>query len=142
MSSPSIRKSVVGRISLNADDEDGDLAYLQDIVSMWSQPHDCIVTRTAHHDGCRADVRFDWSPVAAVLKQQLEMTELFRHSPTELPPDWWEAYSREVRIPVTVEVHGSNKLSNYHWYPDFFIENALYDLFVVVNLALPSAADF
>jgi hypothetical protein len=70
------------------------------------------------------------------------MSKLLRNAPQELPPYWWEVYSKEVHISVTVELEGTNKLSNYDWYPDFFVENALYDLFVVANLALPSAADF
>ncbi|WP_374426088.1 hypothetical protein [Ideonella dechloratans] len=137
-----VAKSILGRLALNPDDEDGDLAYLEEIVAFWARQDDCIATRWASHDGCDVVVRFDWSPVSPILSQQLLMSKLLRHSPRELPPDWWEAYSKEVVIPVTVEIDGRNKLSKHDWYPDFFIENALFDLFTVVNLALPSAADF
>ena len=142
MSDLTVKTSVIGRFSLNVDDEDGDLAYLEQIVRMWELPRACLVSRAATHDGCQAVVRFDWAAVAMALAQQLQVSKLFRHSPQKLPPDWWEVYSKEVRVPVTVEIRGSNELSKYDWYPDFFIENALYDLFVILNLALPSAADF
>lgn len=136
------QRTITGRFALNVDDEDGDLAYLQKIVAFWARPPDCITTRKASHDGCAATITFDWAPVGSVLSEQLLISRVFRHSPHELPPEWWEPYSREVSISVTVEIEGTNEVSKYDWYPKFFIENALYDLFVVVNLAVPSAADF
>jgi hypothetical protein len=142
MSSQIVVKSIVGRFAINPDDEDGDLEYLGEVVAFWMRPNECVATRRASHDGCNAVVRFDWTLVGLLLNQQLQMSKLLRHAPKELPPDWWEVYSKDVHIPVTVEIEGSNKLSKHDWYPDFFIENALYDLFVVANLALPSAADF
>ena len=142
MSHRTVAKSVVGRFALNLDDEDGDLAYLEEIVSFWMRPHECIKRRQASHDGCDATVTFDWTPVGPLLARQLHMSRLLRQAPRELPPDWWEIYSAELRIGVKVEIEGSNKLSKHDWYADFFVENALYDLFIITNLALPSAADF
>jgi hypothetical protein len=72
----------------------------------------------------------DWSPVHAHLTEQL--------SPSE-NENWWET---EFRVPAEVKISGRNKMSKHDWYPLFFVESYLYDLFIVLNLALPGAADF
>ena len=142
MTNRTVSRTITARVALNADDEGSDFAYMEEIVTFWTYQHTCIATRKASHDGCNATVTFDWSPVAPVLSQQLLMSKLLRHTPHELPPDWSQIYYKKVEIQVAVQIEGQNRLAKHHWYPDFFIENALYDLFVIINLALPSAANF
>lgn len=40
------------------------------------------------------------------------------------------------------EIKGKNDLSEYPWYAQFFVEYFLYEVFTVVNLARPGAAEF
>lgn len=134
-------RHVVGRISLNTDDENDDLAYQSLIVELWSKPPQCLVQRCSIHDGCEAKLSFDWQLVGQALEEQLNISKLFRTKPDELPHEWWEVGSKEVRSPVQVDIAGANELCRYDWYPDFFLENSLYDIFIVANLALPGAAD-
>jgi hypothetical protein len=55
---------------------------------------------------------------------------------------WVKEYWAETRLPVSVQISGANEFSNYDWYPDFFVQSQLHDVFVASNLALPGAADF
>lgn len=142
MSALTFRKTIAGHITLDTDDEDCDFAYLEEIVLFWSEPHVSVMKRSVIHDGCSISVAFDWMPVGAVLQQQVRNARLLRESPDMLSPDWWEKTSRDFRLNVDVEIDGENSLSESDWYPEFFVENALYDIFTIANLALPSAADF
>jgi hypothetical protein len=94
------------------------------------------------HDGCNVTVTVDWSPVAKHLAKQLGMSRELRKAPRSLTEDWVEKYWAQTRVPAVVRISGSNERSEYDWYPDFFIQSHVYDVFVALNLALPGAADF
>jgi hypothetical protein len=47
-----------------------------------------------------------------------------------------------MRLSAQVAITSRNELSKRDWYPEFFVESYLYDLFIALNLALPGAADF
>jgi hypothetical protein len=94
----------------------------------------------------------DWEPVHALLAEQLrDSTDLFSDPPPgmvrvttyrRLQPDDRRIYDVETSLPAHVEISGQNNVSNYDWYPEFFVETYLYDLFLVLNLALSGSADF
>lgn len=134
-------RTVVGTFSLNAED-DTSLEYEKSIVDCWKRLPTDFSTRAFVHDGCEVHVTLDWSPVTAHLAEQLGISTVLRVSPESLPENWAESYWAEIRLPAIVEIKGSNELSEYKWYPEFFVETYLYDVFVVLNLALPGAADF
>lgn len=111
-------------------DNDVDLEFERSVEKLWGSLPPVLCNRTYLHEGCEVTVSVDWSPVHAHFIEQL--------SPSE-DENWWEA---KVRVPAAVKISGRNKMSTQDWYMPFFVESYLYDLFIVLNLALPGAADF
>src|SRR4051812_37716380 len=72
------------------------------------------------------------------------MSREFRRTrrPSVNVENWVLEYWAETSLDVTVTVAGRNKVSDAPWYPEFFIQSHLYDVFVALNLALPGSADF
>lgn len=48
----------------------------------------------------------------------------------------------DLIVSAKVIFNGSNRLINNRWYPRFFVERYLYDLFLLINLSTPGACDF
>ena len=66
----------------------------------------------------------------------------FLENPNNTADDWWKIFVKEVQCTSKVSIAGSNDLSQHGWYAAFFAESYLYDLFLVLNLALPGSANF
>lgn len=129
-------RHVFGMFRLNPED-DSDLEHERSITDLWGSLPSSLSSQTFVHDGCDVVVSIDWSPVGDHFAKQLSTSTL------ELSEeDWWKIYSAELRLPANVKISGRNKLSEHEWYPGFFVESYLYDLFVILNLALPGSADF
>jgi hypothetical protein len=56
--------------------------------------------------------------------------------------DWYKKIDRSLTLKAHCEISGSNELSKYAWYPGFFLEYFLYEVFAISNLACPGAANF
>lgn len=117
---------VVGTFGLSPYD-DPDHEYDRAIVELWSSLPPLLVSRTFLHDGCNIAIAMDWSLVRVLLTKQLRTA-------TRTP--------KKLQLPAQVEITSRNKFSKHGWYPEFFVQSYLYDLFIVLNLALPGAADF
>ncbi|SRR6266851_515103 len=122
---PKVRH-VIGTFGLNPYD-DPDLENDRSIVELWDSLPPLLLGRTFLHEGCNIVVAMDWTPVRKLLTKQ------FRTS-TRAP--------KKIRLLAQVEITSRNEFSKYDWYPEFFVESYLYDLFIALNLALPGAADF
>ena len=62
---------------------------------------------------------------------------------TGTPPlDWYAKLTQPLRLKAICVITGSNELSSYPWYPEFFVEYFLYEVFMIVNLALPGSGEF
>lgn len=119
-------RHVVGTFGLSPYD-DPDLEYDRSIVELWRSLSPLLLSRTFLHDGCNIAVTMDWSPVRALLTKQLRTATRTQ---------------KKCRLPAQVEITSRNKFSKHDWYPEFFVQSYLYDLFIALNLALPGAADF
>src|SRR5687767_7065117 len=134
--------------------QDTSLEYAQATVDIWKAIAPIARERKYHHDGCDIRVRVDWEPVHLWLAEELQDSlDLFSEPPPgyvreilyrPMSPTEIEAAKakREKSISAYVEISGQNEMSSYMWYPDFFVEMYLYDLFLILNLALPGSADF
>lgn len=119
-------RHVVGTFALNSYDNP-DLEYDRSIVELWGSLPPLLRSRTFLHDGCNIVVTMDWTPVRKLLTKQLRTSN-------------WP--TKKLRLPAQVEITSWNKFSKLDWYPEFFVESYLYDLFIALNLALPGAANF
>lgn len=134
--------------------EDTSLEYAQATVDIWKAIAPIVRERTYQHDGCDIRVQVDWEPIHLLLAEELrDSLDLISEPPpgmvkkiiyVRMSPEEIQAANanREKSISAYVEISGQNELSNYNWHPEFFVETYLYDLFLVLNLAVPGSADF
>lgn len=133
---------------------DTSLAYAQATVDIWKAIAPIVRERKYQHDSCDIRVQVDWEPVHLLLAEKLQDSlDLISEPPpgyvkeiiyVRMSPEEIEAANanREKSILAYIEISGENELSNYSWYPDFFVETYLHDLFLILNLALSGSADF
>lgn len=112
------------------------------IISVWRDLINNMSTRSYQHQGCSVSVDCDFSPLLPMLANRRASKSRFLENPKTAPDDWWKIFTEKVQCISTVSIAGSNELSQYGWYAAFFAESHLYDLFLVLNLALPGSANF
>lgn len=116
--------------------------YDDAILSVWQELIRTVPTRRYEHDGCSVAVNADFTPLPPMLETRRESMGSFRGNPQAAEDDWWKVFFESVQCHCTVSVSGANELSKHHWYPVFFAEAHLYDLFLILNIALPGSANF
>ncbi|MGJ0486487.1 MAG: hypothetical protein ACR65R_18410 [Methylomicrobium sp.] len=116
--------------------------YDDTIVCVWRDLLNTMSTRSYQHQGCSISVDCDFSPLLLMLANRRAAMSRFLEDPKNVPDDCWEIFSEQVQCTSTVSICGSNDLSQHGWYAAFFAESHLYDLFLILNLALPGSANF
>lgn len=112
------------------------------VVRLWENLPSEVLTRNYSHDGCSINLECDFTLIAAMQAKRLAAMRSYRESPQTTPEDWWKVFSEAVTASCSVTIEGTNKLSENAWYPSFFFESHLYDLFFILNLALPGSTNF
>lgn len=110
-------------------------------IDFWSKEACQLTKRKFVHDGCDVAVVVDWRPIARYLKKNFEVMQPVREG-RALNDDWYKKISRPIRISAKVFIEGRNNTSAYEWYPSFFLEAYIYEIFAIINLSLPGAAEF
>jgi hypothetical protein len=134
----------LGRIGRTQEHDRSDEMYELDI-SLWSEIIISHSFRSYYHDGVRAEVQADWAPVREHLVEDQDRDKEFHRLLKENSKAAWTIYdsSREyAKVSFLVRIDGSNDLSQYQWYPVFFVEKYIYDIFLIANLALPGSCEF
>ena len=140
MPSRSFNWKVVGPIRRDTDDLRP--GYDNAIIDLWHTLPTSLSGRRYNHAGCDIEVTCEWSPVASLLSAQLKASIQSESHPESLTEGWWTIYEESVDVHCAVRVAGTNDFSEYDWYSTFFLESYLYDLFLILNLALPGGANF
>jgi hypothetical protein len=111
-------------------------------AAFWKEAAFKLANYTYQHEGCEVDVAIDWAPlVRRLLRDHDLLTPIrLRQQPPTL--DWHAKLSQPLRLTAACSIKGRNKLSENFWYSEFFIEYFLYEVFTIVNLACPGAAEF
>lgn len=110
-------------------------------VDFWESESHLLASHSYQHDGCSITVHIDWRPLACRYRDKhLLLTPLRQGQPHD--PEWYEKVSKPLRLKATANVTGENDLCKYGWYPEFFVELAVYESFFKANLALPGVAEF
>lgn len=107
-------------------------------INFWSSALPAIQERDYNHDGCSVRVQANWKPVIRKLKNRHK--SFIALYAGEL--DSVSVFNRPTNIQCHVDIQGTNDLSNHFWYPNFFLEHYIYEIFTIMNLALPGACDF
>jgi len=107
----------------------------------WKSAVEPLRSKTYDHNGCSIKVTVDWSPYVRRIIHYHNIMGPVRKGQTN-NEEWYAKINRPLRLKATCILTGSNKLSEYTWYPEFFLEYYLYEIFAISNLACPGAADF
>jgi hypothetical protein len=110
-------------------------------IAFWRAAAKKLATRNYRHNDCVVEVGLDWTPLARRLARDFDLNIPVRTG-KPAPVDWYAKVSKPLRLKVRCSITGSNDLSSYAWYPEFFVEYFLYEVFMIVNLAFPGAAEF
>lgn len=108
-------------------------------VRLWESLPREVLVRSYTHDGCSIELECDFTSIAVLLAERISMMHSSRESPQAAPNNWWKVFIEKVTASCRITILGSNELSKYSWYPSFFFESHLYDLFFIFNLALPGS---
>jgi len=127
--------------SIGRDMEDGWETIEPRIIKHWDGASELLSARTYQHEGCEVHVTVNWTPYARRLARDHEiMAAVLTRRWTK--GDWYSKVSRALKLNAACTVKGKNKLSEYPWYPGFFLEYFLYEIFAISNLACPGSAHF
>lgn len=142
-----IREEIVidlGRIGRTNDHDKSNEIFIKEI-ELWRNLNERLNSKSYTHDGVSAEVCADWSPVIEELKKQHSREKEFKKLLEEKKEEAWEIYKTDHKYPeikFLVSIQGKNKVSEYKWYPKFFVEKYLYDIFFIANLSLPGSCEF
>jgi hypothetical protein len=110
-------------------------------IAFWKAAKQKLGTRIYRHNGCTAEVHLDWSPLTRRMIRDYDLNLPLRTGKTP-HVDWYAKMTRPLRLKAKCVITGSNDLSSYPWYPEFFIDYFLYEVFMIANLALPGSGEF
>lgn len=110
-------------------------------AAFWKTASKKLSHRRYQHNNCSIDVELDWSPLVRRLIRDHNLLIPVRNGKPS-PVDWYAKMSKPLQLKAACVVEGKNDLSDYQWYPEFFVEYFLYEVFTVANLALPGSAEF
>jgi hypothetical protein len=110
-------------------------------AAFWKDASRKLSHRNYQHSGCEIEVAVDWAPLARRLIRDHNLLIPVRTGQLSTV-DWFAKLDRPLLLAATCSVTGSNDLSHYEWYPEFFIEYFLYEVFTIANLSCPGAAEF
>lgn len=110
-------------------------------AAFWQEASRELSSRSYEHKGCRITLSIDWTPLGRRIIRDHNILK-----PIRTGQPWKESQlskvGRTLKFPVKWEVAGENDLSSHSWYPAFFVEYFIYEVFTVANLCCPGAAEF
>lgn len=107
----------------------------------WKSAAPLFRSKTYEHHGCTVRIEIDWAPYGRrIIRDHNILAPVRKGQP--IKSDWYTKMSRPLRLKASCVLTGSNELSGYDWYPNFFLEYFLYEVFAISNLACPGSAQF
>jgi len=110
-------------------------------IKFWTHSLPLLRERSFEHDAVNVQVTLDWTPyLRRLLKQRHLLAPIQRGE--KIDQNWFPKLSRPLKLNAVCSIKGKNKLTQYPWYPEFFVKYYLYETFLCANLACPGSADF
>lgn len=122
------------------DDDEWEVIEPQHL-DFWINEAPLLSKRTFEHDGCLITIEVNWEPIAKRYRRDFDLMKAVREAQTK-NDDWFSKVRQKVHITAIASMKNKNGLSNYQWYPTFFLELYLYEFFLMANLALPGVVHF
>lgn len=109
--------------------------------AFWRSAARKLSQRRYEHKGCTINVAIDWTPLGRRLIRDHNLMAPVRTG-LGSSVDWFSKLDRPLRMTAECEISGKNDLAEYPWYPEFFVEYFLYEVFTIANLSCPGSAEF
>lgn len=110
-------------------------------IDFWNRALPSLRERTFEHEAVHVQICLDWTPYARRLQKYHGLLAPVRRGEKN-DPNWFTKISRSLRLRADCSIQGQNRLTDYSWYPEFFVKYYLYEIFLCANLACPGSADF
>jgi hypothetical protein len=91
--------------------------------------------------GCTAHINVDWAPVGRRMLRDAKIMASVRAG-DPIVNDWYASVSKPLRVKAHCTIGGTGPLGHFPWYPGFFVEYFVHEVFLIANLACPGAASF
>lgn len=110
-------------------------------IKFWKRALPSLRERSFEHDAVNVKVTLDWTPYLRRLLKRHHLLAPVRRG-EKIDQNWFAKLDRPLRLKAVCSIKGKNRLTQYSWYPDFFVKYYLYETFLCANLACPGSADF
>lgn len=110
-------------------------------IEFWKHALPSLRERSFEHGTVNVKVTLDWAPYLRRLLRQHNLLAPVR-SGEKSDPNRFAKLDRPLKLKAVCSIKGKNKLTQYSWYPEFFVKYYLYETFLCANLACPGSADF
>jgi len=108
-------------------------------IDAWQYANEALCRRVFHHKDIDIEVQMDLSSAIGRLKREHQITKRIK---TGGEPMAFHRYPRSrVKIPVSASLSREGDSFSNHNLAQHFIEEMLYDLFLVLNIAAPGCMD-
>ncbi|MEM5432518.1 hypothetical protein [Cupriavidus oxalaticus] len=111
------------------------------IEGFWHKAPSALNQREYKHNGCTIRVDINWQRLANRIRRDNELLRPVRTG-ARSDNDWFRKISRPLKLQAEVTVSGTNDTASYQWYPAFFVEMFVHEVFLIANLAVPGSANF
>jgi len=110
-------------------------------VQYWRTASPVLRANSYEHDGCSIAIDVDWTPLARRILRDNKIMAPVRLGHNN-DGTWYAKINRPLKLKARCVIEGSNRLAKYDWYPRFFVEYFLFEVFAISNLSCPGAANF
>lgn len=124
----------------------------QQDVNVWIKAQQLITPYQYLHDGVNITVEVDWSKIIEHFKIYQTDNNVFRTALAENIKNPLEKrinlgalipnLDTNLELTASIKMQGKNKFSEYKWYPRFFLEKYIYDVFFILNMSIPGSCGF
>jgi hypothetical protein len=117
----------------------------QQDVNIWVEVQQLIAPYQYVHNGVNVTVEVNWPKVTKYFQKyqiancafQTALAEKRKGSGKLIPN-----IDSNLELIAIVRIDGKNEFSDYKWYPSFFLEKYIYDVFFILNMSIPGSCEF
>jgi hypothetical protein len=117
----------------------------QQDVNLWVEAHWLISPYQYVHDGVSVIVDANWTKVTEYFKKHQVENGVFQTALAENKKDSGKLIPNidsNLKLIANIKIHGENEFSKSKWYPSFFLEKYIYDVFFILNMSIPGSCEF
>jgi hypothetical protein len=131
-----LTSEIIGYFHLSTNDQP--LERHAAVIELWQKFEKNAKGIVYIYDDQEITIHANWKPLIAHLKNHYKFSEKVYSSPKGITKKDFSVIRKEVSIPVRIKLTEHNKLIH----TSSIAEAYLYDVFMIVNLSIPGAADF